>query len=356
MARDLNPATFQHDLFGEYDLSQSLLPVEDRRRPLLPGLLAAGVGAAAAGWFAQNYGAPIILVGLLIGLAMSFVGASPDTHRGLDFASKHFLRAGIVVLGFQVTFAQIGALGPAPFVALLLVMAAALGAALAGARLVGQPVAAGVLAGGATAICGASAALALFGVLGKERVSHGRFALTLVGISLMSAIAMSTYPMLAHALGLTDRQAGFLIGASIHDVAQAIGGGFAFSDAAGPYATVVKLARVALLAPLVVLASLAFPPADAAGPQPLWRRLAPPWFIVAFLGLVAVNSLAPVPAPAAAWGLTLSKALLLLAVVASAMRSRLEMLIGAGWRAIVPVVAASAASFLAALAAALMLL
>ena len=60
-----------------------------------------------------------------------------------------------------------------------------------------------------------------------------------------------TSPVLATELGLNDTQAGFLIGASIHDVAQAIGGGYAFSDAAGASATIVKLARVALLAPVV---------------------------------------------------------------------------------------------------------
>jgi uncharacterized membrane protein YadS len=72
-----------------------------------------------------------------------------------------------------------------------------------------------------------------------------------------SAIALATYPALTQLLGFSDAQAGFLVGASIHDVAQAIGAGFAVSDAAGAQATVVKLTRVALLAPLVALAAVA---------------------------------------------------------------------------------------------------
>ena len=166
---------------------------------------------------------------------------------------------------------------------------------------------------------------------------------------------MSIYPVLAAELGLNDRQAGFLIGASIHDVAQAIGGGYAFSDAAGSHATIVKLARVALLAPIVALVSLWIGTGSdggdgAAAGGPIWRRLALPWFIVAFLATLALNSVIALPAAWTAGLLGLSKGLLLLAVTATAMRSRLELLREEGWRATVPTLAATLASFAAALA------
>lgn len=350
--RQLAPA-YAGDLFGEMHLSAdepvAIAAVE--RDPIWPGLAVCATASLAAAWLSEHYGFPIILLGLLVGLALSFLGNEQRMQRGLDYASRTFLRFGIVVLGFQVTFAQIGALGPVPFIALLVVMAAAFAAAMIAARVVGQSAHAGILAGGATAICGASAALALYGVIGKSRLTQAQFALTLVGVSLASALAMSVYPALAGELGLTDRQAGFLIGASIHDVAQAIGGGYAFSDAAGSHATIVKLARVALLAPLVALVSLAIGPADAAaGAQPIWRRLALPWFIIAFLGTLTLNSAISLPQAWTAALLSLSKGLLLLAVTATAMRSRLELLLDAGWRATVPTLAATLASFGAALA------
>jgi uncharacterized integral membrane protein (TIGR00698 family) len=288
-------------------------------------------------------------LGLLVGLSLNFVTADARTHRGLDFASRSCLRFGIVLLGLQVSVFQISALGATPFAALLVVMAVTFLAGLAGAKLAGQSQHAGTLAGGATAICGASAALALYGIIGKERLSQAQFALTLVGVSLASALAMSIYPAIAGELALSDRQAGFLIGASIHDVAQAIGGGYAYSDAAGSYATVVKLARVALLAPVVALVSLWLDSAPASASRPLWRRLALPWFITAFLGVVAVNSIAVIPQPISANALVLAKALLLLAVTATAMRSRMDLLMRMGWRAAVPVVTATLASFAAAL-------
>lgn len=353
---DLDQYPHGADLFGEMHLAETARPGGEGEAPrpsLFPGLAACAVGSAAAAWLSDHYGFPIILLGLLVGLALNFISGDPRTHRGLDFASRTCLRLGIVALGLQVTVAQVGALGAAPFAGLVVVMAVTLFAGWATARALGQSPHAGVLAGGATAICGASAALALYGVIGRSRLPQAQFALTLVGISLASALAMTVYPLIAAELHLTDREAGFLIGASIHDVAQAIGGGYAFSDAAGSYATIVKLSRVAMLAPLVALASVVLGPArgedgEASGGA-FWRRLALPWFIVAFLAVVAVNSLFPAPPLVAGWALTASKALLLLAVTATAMRTRMDLLLAMGWRAALPVVVATLASFATAL-------
>ena len=353
---DWDSLPYGGDLFGEMHLADTAPapagPAAQTATPgwlaqAFPGLAASMAGAITAAWLADHYKFPIILLGLLVGLSLNFLSGDARTHKGLDFASRTCLRWGIVVLGMQVTFVQIQQLGVAPLASLLVVMAATLLAGLVGARLVGQSPWAGLLAGGATAICGASAALALYGVIGRQRLSQAQFALTLVGISLASAFAMTTYPLLAHELGLTDRQAGFLIGASIHDVAQAIGGGYAFSDAAGSAATIVKLARVAMLAPLVALASLAVPGGE--GGSGGWRALVPPWFITGFIGVVAANSLLAVPKPVVDFALTGSKSMLLLAVTATAMRTRLDLLLAMGWRAGVPVVAATITSFLVAL-------
>lgn len=348
-AADWDAALAHGDLFGEMQLALPPAPGAAARKNLLPGLTACAVSAGAAAWLSDHYGFPIILLGLLIGLSLNFISREASTHAGLDFASRTCLRLGIVILGLQITFSQIAALGYRPFVALLVIMSLTFGAGMVGARASGQSRYAGILAGGATAICGASAALALYGVIGKERLSQAQFALTLVGVSLASALAMSIYPALAGELALSDRQAGFLIGASIHDVAQAIGGGYAFSDAAGSYATIVKLARVALLAPVVMLVSLWLDPGAGDGGVPLWRRLSVPWFITAFLAVVVLNSLVHLPEAPKNMALAGSKGLLLLAVTATAMRSRMDLLMGLGWRAISPVVAATLTSFLASL-------
>ncbi len=344
------------DLFGEMMLADSTaaLAAKAARKPLsrfIPGLAISAIAGAAAAWLAQNYGVPVILAGLLIGLAVNFAATDPRTHDGLDAVSRHGLRAGIVLLGFQVTAMQVAQMGIVPFAGLALVMAAALIAALAAARATAQSPAIGLLGGGATAICGASAALALYGVIGRERVDQAQFTLTLVILAAASAIALVTYPPLTQMLGFSDAQAGFLVGASIHDVAQAIGAGFAVSDSAGAQATVVKLTRVALLAPLVTLAALWIARVQPL-PAGVGKSKVPvmPGFILAFLALVAVNSLIAVPPALAGHALTASKTLLLLAVTATAMRTRTDLLLGLGWRAVMPVLAATIASLAAALA------
>ena len=134
------------DLYGEMHLAETS---PEPRDSLVPGLLACGAAAGASAWLADQCGFPVILLGLLVGLSLNFIGRDPGTHRGLDFASRTFLRLGIVALGLPA------------FAALLAIMAATVAAGFAGARLAGQGRHAGLLADGAKAICGASAALAL---------------------------------------------------------------------------------------------------------------------------------------------------------------------------------------------------
>lgn len=342
------------DLFGEMHLADVTPAPAEPRETVFHGLAICAIAAAAAAWLSEHYHFPIILLGLLIGLSLSFVARDPRSHMGLDFASRTCLRFGVVLLGLQVTFSQIGSLGPEPFAALVAIMTVTFLAGIAGAKLVGQSRYTGILAGGATAICGASAAMALYGIIGRERLSQSQFAITLVVVSLASALAMSLYPILAEYLQLTDSQAGFLIGASIHDVAQAIGGGYAFSESAGSYATIVKLSRVALLAPVVIVTGLVIGNVEQRKDGPLWKRLALPWFIVAFFGVVLLNSLVPIPAPARDAALSGSKGLLLIAVIATAMRSRLDLLMETGLKPAIPVAIATVVSFVASLAAALL--
>ena len=341
------------DLFGELDLVDSSGP----RKPLwqqlteaVPGIVLCGTLAIAAAWLSDHYGPPTILIALLLGLALNFAALDPRTHAGLDMVGKHGLRFGIVLIGFQVTLAQIAAIGVVPFLALLCIVALAFSGGLLGAKIAGQSRYAGILAGGATAICGASAALAVYGVIGRDRLPQAQFALTLVGVALASALAMAAYPVLAAELGLSDRAAGFLIGASIHDVAQAIGGGYSFSDVAGAEATIVKLARVALLAPLVLLISLWIGQAGERGGKGRLRSLLPPWFVIGFVLAVVFNSVVSVPAPVTDSAETVARVLLVLAVTATALRSRTDLIMQLGWKAFVPVLGATLASFLAALA------
>jgi len=336
------------DLDGEIWLADALTrKARWSARLWLPGLCVIAIAAAAAAWLSDHYAMPVILAGLLIGLALNFLAANPRLHPGIDLCGTAGLRWGIVLLGTQVTAAQIATLGVASFAALIAIVALVIAAGLVGARLSGDSRFVGLLAGGATAICGASAALAIYALIGRERLDQHRFTFTLVGISLASAIAMSFYPLLAAQFYFTDRQAGFLMGAAIHDVAQSLGAGYNYSAGAGEVAAIVKLTRVALLAPVVAVLALIIGRSDQAARR-RFEPLGMPWFIWAFLALVLAGSLFPLPAWLKGYGLLASKALLLFAVVATAMRSRLDTLLSDGWRGLVPILVATLVSLFAA--------
>ncbi|WP_293883362.1 putative sulfate exporter family transporter [Sphingomonas sp.] len=318
----------------------------------LPGLAITIVTALAAAYLSEHYGAPLMLMGLLIGLAFNFANGDVRLRAGLGFASKTLLRWGIVLVGFQITFAQIASLGWVALGAIVLLVAIVTLSGTVAGRLVGRGAAFGTLAGGAVAICGASAALALASVLGEKRAGQAQLTLVLVAVSAASAVAMSLYPALAHTLHLTDRQAGFLMGASIHDVAQALGAGYSYSPEAGQTAAIVKLTRVALLAPALAAVAYAFR-ADGEAKRGL---VGIPWFVAGFLILCGIHSLVAIPEPALALAKPATTTLLLLAVTATGIRSPMNLLLEQGWRASIPVIVATFVSFGLALLVALLLI
>ncbi|MEP2990539.1 MAG: putative sulfate exporter family transporter [Parasphingorhabdus sp.] len=341
------------DLFGELQLSEP-----DKKKSIfsyLPGLTFVLVVALAALWLSEHYGAPAILMGLLIGLALNFVNRDERLAAGLNLSSQTLLRWGIVLIGTQITFSQIIGLGIAPFLALVGIMVAVIFSGVLTARFLSQDFRFGLLAGGATAICGASAALAIWGLIGERKVNQSQFTIVLLGITIASAFAMTFYPTIASYLGLNDQQAGFLIGASIHDVAQSIGGGFSFSTEAGEVATIVKLSRVTLLAPVLILIALALgsrKEADGDSKNKIGLRNSIPWFVVGFLLLAGVNSYHPFPEQLSELTDRFARMLLLMAVIAAAVKSNMSGLLSHGWRSFGPVIATTLVSFVLALLAA----
>jgi uncharacterized integral membrane protein (TIGR00698 family) len=320
-------------------------------RDHFPGLMVVAAGTLAAGFLADRYGAPLTLMALLIGLALNFLSADPRLSPGLTFASRSLLRWGIVLVGARVTFAQVQALGPVALVALVAIVALTILTGIVVARRLGFETAFGTLAGGAVAICGASAALAIAATLGERRASQAQLTLVLVGISAMSAAAMVAYPVAAHALALSDIDAGFLLGASIHDVAQALGAGYSYSNHAGDIAAIVKLSRVALLAPALAVVAM-FVPRDGGGA----KRLGVPWFVIGFFAVAGVNSFGVFPAVAIGWAEALAAAFLAAAVTATAIRSPLAQLLEAGPKPLLVIAAATVAAFALSLGAALLLI
>lgn len=330
----IHPIPQAADLFGDIEATPKARP-----RDYLPGLTVAVLATLAAASLADRYGAPLTLMALLIGLALNFLSADRRLTPGLGLAARELLRWAIVLVGARVTLAQIIAIGPEALAAILAIVALTIGAGVAAARGLGLSAPFGVLAGGAVAICGGSAAMAISATLGERRVPQHSLTLVLVGISTASSLAMVIYPGIGHLLGFSEPQAGFFLGASIHDVAQTVGAGYSWSPAAGDTAIVVKLARVALLAPVLAVIALFFPAEGRRSKVPLL-----PWFVAGFFLVAAINSTGVVPAAVSTGAADIATWLLAVAVAATAIRSPLGEIVKAGPKPLLVVAAASLAS------------
>lgn len=303
-----------------------------------PGLAAALMVAATATFLSEHYNAPVMLYALLLGIALNFVTDAPKGRAGIEFASKALLRIGVALLGLRIGWNQIAALGWEPVVMIVTLVTVTILLSIALARLMGFNPRFGFLSGGATAICGASAAMALSAALPPHPKKEQATLFAVIGVSALSTTAMVVYPLITQFFGLDDHAAGIFIGATIHDVAQVVGAGYAISPDAGDTATIVKLMRVAMLLPVILVAgqiSRREAGSDGGGETPPLL----PWFIVAFALLVAINSLLSLPAIVTDTGNQLSSWCLVTAIAAIGMKTRLGDLVQVGWRPVLLMIA-----------------
>lgn len=316
---------------------------------LFPGVLMSIVVAAAATFLSEHYHAPVMLFALLLGMAVNFLAVEGKCKPGIEFTAREVLRAGVALLGMRITFSQIAALGWHPVLLVLISVVLTILVSMVVARAMGFQTLFGLLTGGATAICGASAALALSASLpahpGKERATL----FTVIGVSALSTVAMILYPMVVRWFGLDATQAGMFLGATIHDVAQVVGAGYGMSQETGDTATVVKLMRVGMLLPVIVCAAMISRAhsGETGGQHDGKRPPLLPWFAVGFLVLAAVNSTGWVPVPVQGFANELSRWCLVIAISALGMKTQLKELATVGIKPIVLMVGETV--FLAAL-------
>lgn len=309
----------------------------DRAALLFPGVTVSVLVAATAQFLSEHYATPAMLLALLLGIAVSFLGEEGRTVPGIAFSARSLLRLGVALLGVRISAALIAALG---WQLILLVVGGVVLTILFGmaiAPLFGHKWRFALLTAGSVAICGASAAMAISAILPRDERSEERLIFTVMGVTVLSTIAMILYPVIANWLALDDRAAGMFLGGTIHDVAQVVGAGFSMSQEVGDMATLVKLFRVAMLAPVVLVASLmirALAQADVAGTRPPLL----PGFVVGFLALAALNSLGVIPDALVTLLSQASRWLLLIAIAAVGMKSDLKQILSVGGAAIALIV------------------
>ncbi|WP_017932277.1 YeiH family protein [Robiginitomaculum antarcticum] len=258
-------------------------------RQLAPGIALSILIAGMAVLIEREFGGAAMLYALVIGMCASTLNNHRAFAPGIKFSASTILKLGIILLGARITFGEITSLGWLTVVSVLAAVMLSIGVGAVIARAFKLSSAHAILTAGAVSICGASAAMAVFSVIPKDKNSQCHLAMTLFGITVLSTIAMIAYPLLTKILGFNDLEAGAFMGMSIHNVAQAVGAGFIVSESAAETATLLKLMRVATLAPVVIIISIIFrrqnPHMEASQRPPIL-----PLFLIGFLIVMVINS------------------------------------------------------------------
>ena len=262
---------------------------------LLAGIgLCAGIAsiAFATRWIAGLDMLSPMIWSVLIGMTIQNIAGTPAAATpGVKFAMRRVLRAGVILLGFQLTFQQILNIGPSGLgVVVVSVLCCFLFTVWAGRRLgVDQKLAQLIAAG--TSICGASAVIAANAV---TSASDEDTAYAIVCVTAFGTIAMLVYPTLPVLLQMAPRAYGLWAGTSIHEVAQVVAATYQDGKAAGDYGTITKLTRVIMLAPMML--GLGAVTARTQVRENLTTRApALPWFVFGFLIAIVVNSVVLIP-------------------------------------------------------------
>ncbi len=301
---------------------------------LFPGVLVCLTIATAAQFLSDHYGAPQMLFALLLGLAFHFLSEDTKCIPGVDFSSSIVLKTGIALLGFRITFNDIGQLDPRVVVLIGMGILATIVAGVGLSYLLGRRMRFGILTGVAVSICGASAALAISAVLPPSATKERDTLFTVITVTTFSTIAMVVYPIIATALSMSDEVAGIFLGATIHDVAQVVGAGYSVSATSGDVATVFKLFRVALLVPVVLIFMLLFKSENTGGALPAF-----PVFVIGFCASVLLNSLNVLPDAITDQLVVLSRWCLVTGIVALGVKTSLKMLGTIGYTALALILA-----------------
>jgi uncharacterized integral membrane protein (TIGR00698 family) len=318
-------------------------------RAVLPGLtlsaLVAVAAVTAAPFVAKLLPVPAMVIALGFGIALNPLAWRPSFAPGIAFCLKKVLPWSVALLGLRIALGDIAALGVVTALLVVAAMAFTIAAGVLLARAFGQSPAYGALAGAGTAVCGASATLATSIMLPDYKGKAADVAFVVVAVNALSTLAMVLYPLVCTFLGFDQQLTGVMLGATIHDVAQVVGAGYAVSDTTGNTAVIVKLFRVFLLFPVVLAIGWAFarPSASAAAKIPI------PVFALVFVALCVLNSVASsivVAAPIFAqikaplietstWGL-------LLAISALGLGTSVTAIAALGWRHVATVMGTTA--------------
>lgn len=278
----------------------------EARKSMLHGVLLIALFSCAAFYiadfeFVKKLSFSPLIVGIVLGMlyANSLRNNLPQTWvPGIRFCSKEILRLGIILYGFRLTFQSVVEVGLAAIAVDLIVVVITIFLGIGLGKLLKMDKDLSLLTATGSAICGAAA------VLGAESVVKPQAYKTAVAVStvvIFGTIAMFVYPALFNAglLGLNDVQMGIYTGSTLHEVAHVVGAGNAMGEHISDVAIIVKMIRVILLAPVLLVMSFFVGgngASEAEVPGGQKRKITVPWFAFGFVAVIGFNSFGLLPA------------------------------------------------------------
>ncbi|MBP0589850.1 YeiH family putative sulfate export transporter [Paraburkholderia sp. LEh10] len=310
---------------------------------LFVALFAAAVTRIAAIPSIAGLGISPLIVGIVGGMIYGNAlkdGMPASWAAGVNFSARKLLRIAVAFFGLRVSIQEIAQVGlPGLAESLLIVVSTLVIGTWAGMKLMKLDRDSALLTAAGSAICGAAAVLAFESTLQSK--PH-KSAMAVGSVVLFGTLSMFLYPALLRAgiIHLDTTGVGLFFGGTIHEVAQVVGAASNVSPEATHIATIVKMTRVMLLVPVLLVVGMwvsrsaraAKGAHDAAGHAP--RKLAVPWFALGFLACVAVNSLHILPEAATSTINMLDTFALTMAMTALGIETRLSQIRDAGPRAL----------------------
>jgi uncharacterized integral membrane protein (TIGR00698 family) len=263
---------------------------------VVPGLilciLITAIAMVLQNWEEAAFGHPYVealVIAILLGIAIrSFWQPGEIWHAGISFSAKTLLEIAVVLLGASISLGAIVASGPALLSGIVATVVAALAASYATSRALGLPRRVSILIACGNSICGNSAIAAVAPVIGAD---SDDIASSIAFTAILGVVVVLGLPLFIPLLALTETQYGVLAGLTVYAVPQVLAATVPISAVSAQLGTLVKLVRVLMLGPVVVLLSLFRSRLGISGPAPRPGLLyLVPWFITGFLVLATARS------------------------------------------------------------------
>lgn len=301
-----------------------------------PGLLFAlllAVLATLLGRLAPIVGGPVF--GIVLGILIGSLWKKPKAVKpGLGFCSKKVLQWSIIALGGGLSLSQVYKVGLSSLYVMIFTLSAAFLAAYGFGRLMGVPLKLTSLIGMGTAICGGSAIAAISPIIEAE---DRDIAYSISTVFMFNVIAVLIFPPLGHLLGFADNAFGLWAGTAINDTSSVVAAGYAYSNAAGAYATIVKLTRTTMIIPISLIFAAVVSvrkkrEASRKGEVGYSFKKIFPWFILWFLAASLLNTVGIISGGAAEFLTEAGKFFIVVALSAIGLNSDFRQMLKTGFK------------------------